>query len=346
MRRVMARGGAVHVEEVPAPATPVNGYLVEAICSLISPGTEMAIIAGTSKQADGAQTLGYSLVGRVIQAGPQAPPVRAGTVVACAGFEYSPHAEIAAVPRLMATPVPDGVDQQAAAFTTLGAVAIHALRQGRVSLGDRVVVIGLGVVGQLLAQVARAAGARVAGLDVLHSRAELARRLGTELALDPHKVDAPGEGDAAGEVARWTGGLGADVVFLCTSGGEGVLDLAARLARNRGRIVIVGTPVIAMQRDLLFARELEITIARAYGPGRYDPVYEIEGIDYPPGFVRWTQERNRAEFLRLLAAGLLRVTPLITHTFRLDEAPAAYAALRDDPASTMGVILTFDAPTT
>jgi threonine dehydrogenase-like Zn-dependent dehydrogenase len=335
VRQVVARDGAVHVVDVPSPEVPPNGVLVRAECSLISPGTEAMQIAASAGITDRAQPLGYSLVGRVIARGRDAPAIELGALVACAGGEYAPHAEIAAVPRLMATAVPDGVTAEAAAFTTLGAVAVHALRQGRVALGERVVVFGLGVVGQLLAQVARAAGGRVLGIDPLASRAATARRLGAEMVGNPATV--------AADVESWSSGLGADCVFLCTAGGDDVLDRAAGVVRDRGRVVIVGTPSIQMRRAALFSKELEVTIARAYGPGRYDLAYEVDGRDYPVGYVRWTQERNRAEFLRLLGAGLVRVEPLITHAYDVGDAPAAYAALRDHPESAMGMLLRYDA---
>jgi len=334
MRRVIARSGAAVVEVVETPVAPRNGFLVRAVCSLISPGTELGLIAASSRSDT--RPLGYSLAGRVVGAGPEAPAVAEGTLVACAGFEYSYHADFAAVPRLMATAVPPQVSAQAATFTTLGATAIHALRQGRISLGDRVVIVGLGLVGQLAAQVTRAAGARVAAMDLLPSRAALAGRLGAEVTPDPHRATL------VDEIREWSGGMGADCVLLCTSGGGDVVNLAARLTRDRGRLVIVGTPPIQVDREAFFARELELTIARAYGPGRYDPVYEREGVDYPPGYVRWTQERNRAEFLRLMADGLVQVEPLITHTFTLDQAVSAYAVLQHTPESAMAVLLTYD----
>jgi threonine dehydrogenase-like Zn-dependent dehydrogenase len=336
MRQVLARGGTVRVEEVPAPVASGNTLLVRAVCSLISPGTEAMQIAA-SRSHPAPQPLGYSLVGYVEDRGPAAPSIDPGTLVACAGGEYAPHAEWAAVPPLMATPVPGGVDARAAAFATLGTIAMHALRQGEVVLGSRVVVVGLGVVGQLLAQLVRVAGAQVLGIDLVQARASLASRL-----AGAHVVDAEGA-TLVDDVMRWTGGIGADSVFLCTAGGEGVVDGAARLARDRGHLVVVGTPALEYARDTIFAKELDVRIARATGPGRYDPVYERQGVDYPVGYVRWTQARNRAEFLRLLADGLVRVDPLITHTFDVGDAPVAYDALRDRPESTMGVVLTYGA---
>lgn len=334
MRRVIAKSGGVVVESVPRPAPPKNGFLVEAVCSLISPGTELGLIAESSQGKT--RPLGYSLVGRIVGAGDGHPMLPQGTLVACAGYEYSFHADFAAVPRLMATEVPARVSAQAAAFTTLGATALHALRQGRIALGDRVAIVGLGVVGQLAAQVTRAAGARVAAIDLLHTRTALAGRLGAEITLDPRGATF------ADQIREWSGGMGVDCVLLCTSGGGDAVNMAAQMARDRGRLVIVGTPPIHVDRDAFFWKELELTISRAYGPGRYDPVYEQGGVDYPPGYVRWTQERNRAEFLRLLADGLVRVEPLMTHTFTIDQAVEAYALLRQAPESAMGVLLTYD----
>lgn len=334
IRRVIARNGCVSVERAPRPEAPANGYLVRAEWSLISPGTELGLIAGSANGPE--RPLGYSLVGRVVMAGPEAPALPPGKLVACAGHEWAGHADLAAIPPLMLTPVPSGVDPQAATFTTLGAVAIQALRQGCVALGERVVVIGLGVLGQLLAQVARAAGAQVAGMDLIEARRAMAHRLGgLDLTL------CGDEADLLAVVREWSTGMGADCVFLCTSGGDNVVDLACQMARDRGRLVVVGTPPLHVPRDPFFSKELQMTIARAYGPGRYDHTYEVRGIDYPPGYVRWTQERNRAEFLRLLVRGLVQVAPLITDVFAIDDAPVAYAALRGQLGRTLAVLFRY-----
>lgn len=316
---------------------PANGYLIGSERSLISAGTELMAIAAS---ADGrpARPLGYSLVGRVIASGPDAPPLPLEQRVTCAGFQWAWHADIVAVPFRMTTVVPEGVSPEAATFTTLGALALHALRQGQVTIGERAVVIGLGVVGQVLAQTLLAAGADVCAFDLLASRRRLAKRLGVRLV-------AGAERDNPVDIVReWTGGMGADVIFPCTAGGEGVMALACELARDRGRVVIVGTPPLTVPRDPFFARELTLTIARAYGPGRYDPVYEEDGIDYPVGYVRWTQERNRIEFLRLLDRRLVRVEPLISHRFALEDAAAAYDLLRTEPQLAIGVLFDYERP--
>ncbi len=335
MRRVVAKGGEAAIETMPPPPLPAKGYLVASECSLISAGTELMAI---SASADGrpARPLGYSLVGRVLACGAEAPPLPVGQRVACAGFQWAWHAEQVAVPFRMTTVVPDAVPAEAATFTTLGALALHALRQGQITIGDRAVVIGLGVVGQILAQTLLAAGAEVCALDRLDSRRRKASELGVPLVLG-----AAGD-DTATIVRDWSAGFGADTIFLCTAGGEGLVELACAMARDRGRIVIVGTPPINVPRDPFFARELTLTIARAYGPGRYDPVYEEEGIDYPVGYVRWTQERNRIEFLRLLARGLVRVGSLISHRFDLTDVATAYRVVGEQPESAIGVLFTYD----
>lgn len=333
MRRVLARQGVVVVTETPVPSAPHNGYLVEAEYSLVSPGTELGLISASQDGTE--RSLGYSLVGRVAAAGQAAQPFPPGQPVACAGYQWAWHAEYVAIPPLMATAIPDGVDPRAATFTTLGAVAMHALRQGGVMLGDRAVVVGLGVLGQLLVQLLQAAGVHAAGLDLVEERCALARRLGAELALGEN---GPGISE---KLREWSEDLGADCVFLCTSGGDEVVSLACALARDRGRLVVVGTPPLHVPRETFFAKELTMTIARAYGPGRYDPVYEEQGVDYPVGYARWTQGRNCAEFLRLLGNGRVRVESLISHVFSVEQAADAYALLRQDPGGAMGVLFRY-----
>ena len=223
IRRVVAQGGQAAVEDVADLVVPENGYLVAAECSLISAGTELMAIAAS---ADGrpARPLGYSLVGRVVACGPEAPPLPLGQRVTGAGFQWAWHAERVALPFRMTTVVPDGVSAEGSAFTTLGALALHALRQGQVTIGERAVVVGLGVVGQLLAQTLLAAGADVCALDLLASRRRLAKRLGVSLVTGA-KADDPRV-----IVRDWSGGVGADTIFLCTAGGEGLLELACELA--------------------------------------------------------------------------------------------------------------------
>jgi threonine dehydrogenase-like Zn-dependent dehydrogenase len=332
MRQLVAeRGRTVLVEVEPPPLRP-GGYLVRTEWTLISPGTELDLVQRSAAHG-GRESLGYSLVGTVIAAGAAAPPLAPGTRLACSGIQFSPHAELASVPFRMAAVVPAGVPAKAAAFTTLGALALHALRQGQVQLGETVVVLGLGVVGQLLAQVVRAAGARVAVFDPLERRQALAVRLGAEQGLSAGRL--------AEEVHTWTGGLGADCVFLCTRGGQGVVETACALARDRGTLVVVGTPRLELPRDPLFMKELQLRTVRAYGPGRYDPRYEEEGSDYPVGYVRWTLQRNLAEFLRLLDRGLVQVEPLITHELPFRRAAEAHPLLRERPAEALGVLLAY-----
>jgi threonine dehydrogenase-like Zn-dependent dehydrogenase len=332
IRQLVVEAGRTVLVEVERPRPRSNGYLVRTEWTLISPGTELDIVR-RSAESGGRERIGYSLVGTVLAAGPEAPSLPIGARVACSGFQFSSHAELASVPHRMTALVPDGVPARSAAFTTLGALALHALRQGQVRLGETAVVLGLGVVGQLLAQVVRAAGARAAVFDPLEARLALATRLGAERALDgAHLVE---------DVLEWTDGVGTDCVFLCTAGGQGVISSACSMARDRGTIVVVGTPPLDVPRDPFFQKELQLRIARAYGPGRYDPSYEEDGIDYPIGFVRWTLQRNMTEFLRLLDRGLVQVEPLITHEIPFERAEEAHGVLRDRPSEALGVLLRY-----
>ena len=333
MRQLLAVHGRPTIVDVAEPPLRSNGYLVEADWSLISSGTETGLIQRSAAEQTH-QPLGYSVVGRVVRAGADAASLPEGTRLCCAGFQFSPHAERISVPAMMSVPLPPRVDPRAGAFTTLGTVAIHALRQGCVQLGERVVVIGLGVVGQLLSQIARAAGARVAVADLVTSRRELALRMGAERALDP-TLPAP-------DAMAWSDGQGADVVFLCTSGGAGLTDLACAIARDRGTIVVVGTPPLDVPRDPFFQKELQLRIARAYGPGRYDPRYEEEGIDYPFGHVRWTEGRNMAEFVRLLDRGLVDPLPLVTHHLPFTRGTEAYALASNPRSDALAILLDYE----
>ncbi len=199
--------------------------------------------------------------------------------------------------------------------------------------------MGMGIIGQLVEQLARSNGARTIVTDLVAGRLEVARRMGAHLALNPAADDVPGQ------TLAFTDGLGADAIILCM-GGESAQPIRAALdlVRDRGRLVIVGTPRLDIPRDLLYQKEVELRIARSYGPGRYDPQYEEEGHDYPFGYVRWTERRNMAEFLRLVAEKRVSVEPLITHRFPFEQAPQAYEAALGNPQATLGLVLVREGP--
>jgi predicted dehydrogenase/threonine dehydrogenase-like Zn-dependent dehydrogenase len=346
------RTGEVTVAEVPAPPLTPGCVLVRIAASLVSAGTERAVSEFASKslvekakarpdlvravldkvrrdgvlsaveavrvRLDQPTALGYSSAGTVVGVGNGVRDLAAGDRVACAGAGYAVHAEVASVPRLLVAKIPEGVSFEEAAFTTVGAVALHGIRQAEVRLGDLVAVIGLGLLGQLTVQTLKAAGCRVLGMDIAQDRADLALRLGalatSVSASEFHEL-----------CLHHTHGFGVDAVMIAaeTASSEPV-NLAGQVARDRAVVVAVGTVGMDIERKAYYEKELDFRLSRSYGPGRYDEVYELKGRDYPIGYVRWTETRNMEGFLRLVADGKLEVKPLITHRYPLERAPAAY----------------------
>jgi predicted dehydrogenase/threonine dehydrogenase-like Zn-dependent dehydrogenase len=361
--------------EVPAPSARPGGLLVATRCSLISTGTERTkIVTGeqnllqksrarpdlVKKVVDRARTegvrsavgvardrlnalapIGYSAAGVVVEVGRGVDDFAPGDRVACGG-EGANHAEILAVQKHLAARIPDGVSFEDAAYATIGAIALHGVRQAQAALGETIGVVGLGLVGQLAVRLLIAAGCRVVGVDLEDAAVELAR---TDGAVAFQRTD-PGLEQA---VRSASNGLGLDAVILCAaSSSSDPLELAARLARDRGRIVVVGETTIAVEREAMYEKELEVRMSRSYGPGRYDRDYEEYGRDLPPGYVRWTEQRNMRAFLELVGKGLVNPGQLTTHRFRIDDASQAYALLTDKAADArpFGVLLEYaaDAP--
>jgi len=346
------KSGKVSVAEVPPPALQPGGILVRVRSSLISMGTERAVIALAKKTSLGKARerpdlarkvlnkakqegywstykvvrnlisspipLGYSCAGEVIEAGSEAGEFSVGDRVACAGLNHANHAEIDYIPRNLAVRIPAGLDYDDACFVTLGAIAMQGVRLANLTLGERVVVLGLGLVGQIALQIARSSGARVLAYDPDASKVELARQLGVHQAVcDPAGL--------AAAVAAFTNGHGADAVLVCAATkSDGPLADAAAISRLRGRVIVIGDVGMSIQRRPYFEKELQLIVSRSYGPGRYDPAYEEHGVDYPLPYVRWTEQRNMQSFLELIAAGDLRVAPLVTHRFPIDGVEPAY----------------------
>jgi predicted dehydrogenase len=239
-----------------------------------------------------------------------------GQRVACAGGGYAVHAEYNLVPRSLLTPLPDTVDFESAAFTTLGAIALHGFRLTESQVGERVAVIGLGLLGLLAVQIAAAAGCRVLGVDTNPERVELAKTLGVEAVTRPGAMEA---GQA------FTVHRGFDSVLICadTSSNDPV-ELAGVIARDRARVVATGAVGLSFPRKVYYEKELSFINSRSYGPGRYDPGYEENGNDYPIGYVRWTEGRNFQAIVDLLESGRIKATALISHRFPVEQAPEAY----------------------
>jgi predicted dehydrogenase len=365
--------GQLSLADVPSPGVEPGAVLVLTTRSLVSTGTErmtmnlakksllgkakdrpdlvrkliaraardgvVAAVEAAQRKLDQPLPLGYSCAGRVIAVGDGVTDIPVGARVACAGAKIANHAEVNLVPRNLCVLVPEGVDDETAAFVTLGAIALQGVRQAAPTLGETFAVIGLGLIGQLAAQLLKAAGGRVVGVDLDPRKVEMAKSLGADTALGRND-------NVHAAVQALTAGRGVDgvVITAATSSNDPVV-LAGELCRDRGRVVAVGAVGMDVPRRPYYDKELTLLQSRSYGPGRYDPVYEEMGVDYPIGYVRWTEQRNMEAFLDQCASGRVRVTPLVSHRFAIAEAEAAYAIISSggDP---LGIMLSYPATAT
>ncbi|MCM3781664.1 zinc-binding alcohol dehydrogenase [Neobacillus mesonae] len=316
MKIVAAREGKVTIIQADIPELHPRHVQVRTEYSGISPGTEMSAI---KKSGAAPVYLGYSAVGIVERIGSEVQDIRPGDRVACYGVPYVRHAEIITVPTNLVTKVPSAVKPEEAAFTGLGAIAIHALRIADIRFGDKVLIVGLGILGNLIAQIASAAACHTAAFDVSEARVQLLRQQ-----MGVHSAFCS-ETDVDRFVADETLGVGFDSILLCAGGpGETLINKSLSWLRDRGKVIIVGDLSMSFSRELMFQKEAEVLISRAGGPGRYDAKYEKDNHDYPIGYVRWTEGRNMDEFVRLLAAQKIVVSPAITHTVTMEQANEAY----------------------
>jgi polar amino acid transport system substrate-binding protein len=283
------------------------------------------------------QALGYSAAGIVAAVGQDVSEFQIGDRVACAGVGFASHAEVLSVPKNLCVHLPENVSFESGAYGTLGAIALQGVRLAEPTLGESVVVIGLGLVGQLTVQLLKANGCRVFGLDLDQTRVALALELGADKASVSNETSAK-------EIETWTRGHGADAVLItaATDSNEPV-ELAARVSRLKGRVIIVGMTGMNIPRAPFFSRELKLVISMSYGPGRYDPEYEERGHDYPLPYVRWTEKRNIESFLELIADGRINVERLTTHRFPIAEADRAYQLISGELREpNLGVVLNYD----
>jgi predicted dehydrogenase/threonine dehydrogenase-like Zn-dependent dehydrogenase len=352
------------VEDVPIPTPREGQALVKVSASLVSAGTERMMVKNVVEQArsrpdlvkqvidkarregitntaravfnrlDQPMAPGYSSAGTIIALGEGMQGFTIGQRVACAGAGYAAHAEYNVVPRNLLTPLPDNVDFESAAFTTLGAISMHGFRLAEPQIGENIAIIGMGLLGLLTAQIAAAAGCNVLGIDVDPSRIGLASPLG---------LQAVRRADAVDSSAAFTANRGFDAIIICadTTSNDPV-ELAAMIARDRARVVATGAVGLTFPRKSYFEKEISFINSRSYGPGRYDPSYEEQGNDYPIGFVRWTEGRNFEAVVDLMAKGQLNVKPLITHRFDIGDATQAYEVITGKTDEKfLGVLLTY-----
>lgn len=362
------RSGKVELREVPHPTVGRNEVLVRTHASLISAGTErmMMDFAGKSlvgkakerpdlaskvinkMQRDGVidtlssvfarleepMPLGYSAAGEVVGVGAGiAHEFKIGDRVAIAGAGQANHAEINAVPRNLCVKLPENVEFKQGCYATLGAIALHGVRNAGVQLGDRVLVVGLGLVGQLVAQMCAATGARVAGVDMNLERCMLARQGGAQWAVGPQAL--------AEGWKQFTDGRGFDAILICAAtDSDGPIEQAAEWARDRATVILVGKVGTRFPYAPYMKKELSVCVSRSYGPGRYDPAFEVKGLEYPVGFVPWTERENLGEVVRLIGAGRLKVDLLTTHTFPLEDALRGYDLIAKG-LPCLGVVLAY-----
>jgi len=369
------KSGELAVLDVPAPACRPGGVLVQSLFSLISTGTEMMKLAEAKmsmvgkararpdqvrkvldtvaqqgavttykkvmSRLDSYTPLGYSLCGVIVEVGKGAEEFQVGQLVAAAGNEYALHAEYNWIPLNLCAPVPRGVSPEHAAFATVGSIAMHGVRRAEVQLGDTACVIGLGLVGQLVVRLLVASGVRVIGLDMISQRCRLAEQAGAVLCTAPEDEGMEAARHAVDEIS---GSRGVDHVFLAAGGSSnGPVEVAARLARDRARIVDIGKTRLDLPWNAYYEKELDVRFSRSYGPGRYDERYELEGIDYPVGYVRWTERRNLECFLDLLARKEIEVETLVSGVMPLADASSVYADLASGSLKAVGVLLEYPA---
>ena len=363
--------GRLELQEVPRPSAPPGGVLVRTTHSVISIGTEKMKVeqarmnllqkararpdqvrkvldaarnlgwrAALEKVRNRLETptpLGYSAAGVVVEVDPANTRFRVGEQVACAGAECAFHAEFIALPDLLTAPVPAGVEGWQAAYTTLCAIAMQSVRQAEPELGERVLVMGQGLVGLLVTNLLQAAGARVMAVDLMPSRRSLCQAMGAE------RTVIPGEQDLSDEVRAWTDGFGVDAAVICTgTQSNAPIEQAAEVIRDRGRFVIVGNTRVDLAWKTFYEKELEVRYSRSCGPGRYDPAYEWAGNEYPIGYVRWSEQRNFQACLDLIARGRINLAALTTRRAPFADALAVYQALMRDGASDVGVVLEYE----
>lgn len=370
MKQVLIRAGAAVVEEVPAPKVSDGSILVQVHHSCISVGTEMASVRSSGlplyrralqqpenvkrvldmvrdqgvrrtmdrvsgKLAAGSPT-GYSAAGVVIEVGAGVAGFKVGDRVACAGAGIANHAELIDVPVNLATIIPDLVSTKIASTVTLGAIAMQGVRRAAPTLGEVVVVVGLGVLGQLSVQFLLANGCRVIGVDPDPERLALGLGLGMD-----HGVN-PAEQDYVRRVVELTDGMGADAVIVTAAGASNeIISLAFNSARKKARVVLVGDVGLQLKRGDIYAKELDFLVSCSYGPGRYDPVYEVAGQDYPIAYVRWTENRNMAAYLDLVARGKIAVDPLIEAVHPVNRSGDAFESLKAPGRKPLCVVLEY-----
>ncbi len=364
------KDGDLTVEDVPIPTLKGSGVLVRNHYSVISAGTESGLVDLADKSLIGKakarpdlamkvinkakqdgpisafqqamgrlekrEPLGYSSAGTVIAVSEDISEIKVGERVACAGAGYANHADVAFVPKNLCVKVPDNVDFKNACFTTVGSIALQGVRNADLRVGENVVVVGLGLIGLITVQILKASGCRVFGIDLDEAKVKLAKELGADVALSR---STPNIEESVRQFSR---GIGADVTIIAAATkSNDPVDFAGKITRERGKVVIVGLVGMDIPREEYYNKEIELRVSRSYGPGRYDRSYEEFGRDYPPPYVRWTENRNMQAFQDLLSMQKISMDPIISHEFSIEEAPDAYDII-EQRKPYLGIVLKYN----
>ena len=357
MKQVLVKGGSVFVEEVPAPTVGAKNVLVQVRHSCVSVGTELSsvkmsglplyrralrqpqhvkralrmmadigvqrTIALIKGRINSGMPVGYSAAGEIVEVGAEVEGFKRGDIVACAGAGIANHAEVIDVPVNLVAAVPSGLATELAATATLGAIALQGVRRVAPTLGETILVIGLGILGQIAAQLLKATGCVVIGTDIDRRRTAIALENGMDHAL------ASTDGSIVERVIQLSDGYGVDgVIITAATPSSEVISEAFRSCRRKARVVLVGDVGLHIDRNDMYAKELDFLISTSYGPGRYDPTYEEDGQDYPLPYVRWTENRNMQEYLRLLGSEVIKLGNMPTEVYAIDDATEAYDKLK------------------
>lgn len=362
MKQVIVKKGKIITEEIPVPQVESGKVLVKVHYSCISQGTEISSLKASGKsalgkiietihskpekvrkgiislkkegisrtlekiqgQGDIISPIGYSASGVVIEVGEGIEDIKIGDRVACAGAGYANHAEYISIPRNLVVKIPEDLDFKKASTVTLGSIAMQGVRRGDFKLGEFVTVIGLGFLGQITLQMLNANGCRVIGIDIDDRRCNIAKKHGTEVVFNSSCIDI------VKEVARYTNGYGVDgVIFSASTADYKPLSQAFQMCKKKGRVILVGVSGMQIDRNDIYPKELDFLISTSYGPGRYDELYEEKGLDYPYAYIRWTENRNMEEYLRLLSRGKIIIDDLIEKIYPISDATKAYEELQN-----------------
>lgn len=370
MRQVLVKSGQAIVSDIPAPVVSDNGVLVKVLYSCISAGTEMMgvnesgkslikkameqpekvkkalnmfkssgidAILGKVKDMESPKPTGYSAAGVVIGLGKNVNDLKIGDKVACAGAGLANHAEYIDVPRTLVMRVPENLSMDLSSTVTLGGIAMQGVRRADLRMGEIVAVIGLGILGQLEVQMLRASGCKVIGIDIDERRLKIAKETACSYVLNSSKCDV------VKEVEKITEGYGVDATIITAAANSNeILSQAFNICRRKGKVVLVGVVGNEYKRDDMYKKELDFIISTSYGPGRYDSNYEEKCIDYPYAYVRWTENRNMEEYLRLVSENQIDLKPLIERVYEIDEAPKAYEELKSPQNKPLIVLLKYN----